>query len=265
MAAKKRKKRKVKKGFLLFSVITGIILVLCLALFVVVKYIPSVNILPVKQISVTGDQVYPAEQIISASGLLSGKSVFKYNLNNLEKRLEKELPYVKKATISYSIDGTVNIEIVATEVSYSVKINDGYYNLDSDFKLLENLSQEKKGKLIYGVKITEEAQVGGIVVDENDSRVELLGRLTSKFNEFSIVTDVIDLEDTNNILFVYKGRYLVELGDDSKLEEKMMMFITIDKDLPENETGRILLKLWGNDDRYSSVIAENIDKYINKY
>lgn len=265
MTAKKRKKRKVKKSFLIFSVITSIILILCLALFIVVKFVPNVNVLPIKQIVVTGDQVYTADQIISASSLLNGKSVLKYNLNKLENKLEKEFPYVKKANISYSIDGTVLIEIISTEVFYSIKINDKYLNLDNDFKLLENFEQYKKGMLICGITLSNEVQEGNIIVDKNDIRVATLEKLISKFNEYLIVADAIDVEDINNIVFVYQGRYIVEIGNDSSLDEKMMMFNTISKDLPINETGRILLKHWSNEDRFGSVIAENIDDYLNKY
>ena len=265
MATRKRKKRRVKKGFLIFSILTSLVLILCLAFFAVVKFVPNINILPVKQVVVSGDQVYASEQIVSVSEISIGKSVLKYDLNNLENKLEKELPYVKNANISYSIDGTINIKIVATEVSYSVKTNDGYHNLDNDFKLLESSAQEKKGMQIYGIDLSRELHLGEVVVDKSDIRVVVLEKLVNKLNEFSIVADVIDLEDTNNIMFVYQGRYLVEVGNDGSLDEKMMMFNTISKDLPQNETGRILLKHWSDEDRYGSVLAENVDEHLNKY
>lgn len=265
MAAKRKKKRKIKKGFLVFLIITIALLIIGVSLFVVLKFVPNVNILSIKQIEIMGDAVYSEDDIILASGLIGGKSIFEYNLNKVEKKIEKELPYVKTANINYKLDGTVKIQITATEVAFSVKSENGYYNLDSNFKLLESLSNTQKGMLIYGIDLVEEIQTGEMIVDESNDKIAILGDLLNGLDAYSLNADVIDLEDVDDIMFVYKGRYIVQFGSVSSMEEKIKMLNILSSDLAENETGRILLKYWSNDDRYGSVIAENIDEYLNKY
>ena len=175
------------------------------------------------------------------------------------------MPYIKDAKISYSLDGVLNIDIVATKVAYSVKNGESYCHIDSEYKLLEDLSFVKKGTVLCGIEIDSQKQVGEYIIDKKNNSVKLLEKIKAYLEENSMTVDAIDLEDTNNILLVYRNRYIVEIGDESYLSEKIKLFTKMIHDSPENETGRILLKYWAEDDRRGSVLAENIDNYLNKY
>ena len=265
MAKKNKKKRKIKKGFLISAIIAAVVIILTVTLWAVIKFVPNINILTVDEISVSGDEVYPIDTIISSSGVNKGISILKLNFDKIEKKLENELPYIKSAEISYSLDGILNIEITATKVAYSVKTGDSYCHFDSEFKLLEKLSFVKKGMVLCGIEIDDEKQVGEYAVDEKSNAVVMLKKIENLLAENSLSVDAIDLENSRNFLLVYKGRYIVELGEDINLTEKITLLSTMAKDLPENETGKILLKFWSEEDRRGSVLQQNIEEYLNKY
>ena len=265
MAKKNKKKRKIKKGFLISVIVAVILIVFAVTLWAVVKFVPNINVLTVDEISVSGDEVYPVEMVVSSSGINKGISILKLNFGKIEKKLENELPYIKNAKITYSLEGVLNIEITATEVAYSIKTGESYCHFDSEFKLLEKMSFIKKGTVLCGVKVDNEKQVGEYAVDEKSDVVVMLKKLEALLDENSIKVDAIDLDNINNILLVYKGRYIVEIGDDVNLSNKIILLSEMSKDLPTNETGRILLKFWSEEDRQGSVLGQNIDEYLNKY
>ena len=148
MAKKNKKKRKIKKGFLISVIVAVILIVFAVTLWAVVKFVPNINVLTVDEISVSGDEVYPVEMVVSSSGINKGISILKLNFGKIEKKLENELPYIKNAKITYSLEGVLNIEITATEVAYSIKTGESYCHFDSKFKLLEKMSFIKKGTVL---------------------------------------------------------------------------------------------------------------------
>ena len=84
-------------------------------------------------------------------------------------------------------------------------------------------------------------------------------------DEQGVSVSVIDLANENDIKLVYRDKFIVELGADNYLEDKIKLFVQMSKDFTPDETGRILLKYLSDDNRQGSIINENIEEYLNKY
>ena len=267
MATKKKRKRKVKKGFLAIIIALSVLLVAAASLWAVITFVPNINILTVKSVLISGDKVYPDDVIVSKSGIKIGITVFKYNFNKIKKNIQKDLPYVKTADINFSIDGTVNINITSTKVAYSLKAGDVYHRFDEDLKLLEKSATTSDGIVLFGFNLSDKMQVGDYIeIEKSDSeQIQTMLEIVRLLNMNSIDIGVIDVADLNNIMLIYDERYVVELGDMNYIEDKIKLLSTMVKDLHENETGKILLKFWSNEDRYGSVLDQNIDEYLNNY
>ncbi len=266
MTTKKKKKRKLKKGIIIPLIILSSLLIIGMALWAVIKFVPNINILTVKKISVTGDAVYNHEIITEVSEIKEGISILKLSFGKIEGKLESELPYIKEAKISYSLNGELIINIVADQAVYSVKSIGKYYIFNSDFKLLEIIANKPKGiLLLHGVSILPEAEIGKISIDEETAEIQSILKIEDFLKANKLTVDVIDLSDKNDIKLIYLNRFVVELGGENLMEDKIKMFSQISKDLTEDETGRILLKFWTDEDRRGSVINENIDNYLNIY
>ena len=84
-------------------------------------------------------------------------------------------------------------------------------------------------------------------------------------SRYNLVFDVIDAENENDIYAVYGGRFYVEIGSSSYLEEKLKHFGAMIPKLDEEDEGRILLENWTPSSRKASLLSCSIDDLIKKY
>ena len=265
MTAKRKKKRKLKKKFIVVCAIFSAVVLVFAGIWAAMKFVPGINFLPVSKIVITGDMPYSAEIIAEASEIKIGTGIFKFDFGRTEKKIEGNLPYVKDAKLSYSLNGELKIHITGEKEAYSVKHNGFYLLMNESFKILDSVGSSKDTlMLIYGVE-TLSNESGSIGLDENDEKVKLALKIEKILKENGLTVGVIDLSDTDDIKLVYQNRFIVELGTEKQLEDKIKMLKTITADIKPDEKGRILLKYWSDEDRQGSVINENVDIYINKY
>jgi cell division septal protein FtsQ len=134
---KKRKKKKLKKRF-------KVLIILCL-LFIIIGYFIS-GLSRVKKITVIGNHDVSTDSIIETSDLDKNTIYILINKSKVEKNI-KNLPFIKKANVSYDVFGNVTIEIEESQqVAYCV-INKKTYVLDEYGSVIETKDETVKDKL----------------------------------------------------------------------------------------------------------------------
>ncbi len=266
MANKNKKKKKLKKSFLILFIIIGILILVFGTVFCVIKFVPNVNILTVKNFEIIGEVPYSSDLIVKTSEISLGRSILKISLGDAEEKLEENLPYIKEANISYSLNGTVTFSLIPSTPKYQIKNGAYYYLLDEDCKIIEKSAQiGSTASLVYGVSSIGEFELGQEIEFNDSAKIEIFNEIAAFSAKYKVDFLVIDLENIKKIICVYKDRFVVELGTNNYIEDKIKLFASMLKEMDEDDEGRVRLDNWLPDNRKGWLISQNIDEKLEKY
>ncbi len=180
---------------------------------------------PVKNIVVSGDEVYTDSEILDAAKLSEGVNMLTVREKAVNESVIKILPFVSAIGVKYDLPDTLELNIISTTERFIIKNGGGYICVDKTGKVVS----EKKKKLSDGqfmVKgMKEQTYTLGemFVPDEaNSQKFSVLKELASAVENNEIITcGVIDIEDINDITLTYKSRLRVYLGDSKNLSSKL--------------------------------------------
>lgn len=208
--AQRRKKNRRKK-LIIRSVIC--FLFLCIGVILVLTMFFNIN-----EITVTGDAVYSAEDIINTSDVIMGDNLIFISKNDIDEKISTELPYIDSVKIKRHLPSGLELIITKTEAKYAI-IQDGYYTLlNENGKVLES-GLEFIGENITLLNMGEitSAEPGNSVTPKNEKVFDKLILVSDACEECGLdsITS-IDLSDIYNIKLVYQGRITLELGETDK-------------------------------------------------
>lgn len=206
-----RRKKNRRKKLIIRSVIC--FLFLCIGIILVLTMFFNIN-----EITVTGDTVYSADDIITSSDVIAGDNLIFISKNEINEKISTELPYVDSVKIKRHLPSGLELIITKTEAKYAI-IQDGYYTLlNKNGKVLES-GLEFIGENITLINMGEiiSADLGMNVAPENEKVFDKLILVSDACEECGL-TDItsIDLSDIYNIKLVYQGRITLELGETDK-------------------------------------------------
>lgn len=217
----------------------------------------------VEHIQVSGMDQYTAWDISQASGIQQGDSLFSLELPGAAARI-KELDYVKDVRIAIKLPNMVIIEITEVRVSYAIRAQDNeWWMVDSSGRVIAKADESalEACTKILGVHLLEPKQgeqckaleTATPGVDENgntipvtvtaDHRLEVALAIADHLENNGIIGQAasIDVNDLGSLQFWYAQQYQVELGDESDLEQKIIMVKrAIDKLSTESHNSGIL-------------------------
>ena len=206
----------------------------------------------VDTVAVSGQEQYSAWDVMEASGIRQGDNLLTVSKAKAASLIRSKLPYVDKVRIGIKLPGTVNIEITELDVVYA--INDtvgGWWFITSEGRIVEktNLAGAKTVTRVAGVVLTEPS-VGsnGVAWEEAAATTATLPsgeteppvvftaqqqfqtalqilRAMEKNSVLGEVT-VVDVSNVGNLLMKYGDRFIVELGDSSRLDYKVQCVAT---------------------------------------
>lgn len=206
-----RRKKNRRKKLIIRSVIC--FLFLCIGIVLVLTMFFNIS-----KITVTGDAVYSAEDIINSSGVIVGDNLIFISKDEISEKITTELPYVNSVKIKRRLPSGLELLITKTEAKYAIISDDYYTLLNKDGKVLES-GLEFIGENITLINLGEitSAELGKTVVPENERVFEKLILVSSACEECGL-TDItsIDLSDIYNIKLVHQGRITLELGETDK-------------------------------------------------
>lgn len=204
----------------------------------------------VDQVMVSGSEKYTPWEIKEAAGIQSGDALLGLSEAKITSNIQKKLPYVGDVRIGIKLPDTVKIEIVELKVVYAVQdSNNAWWLMDKTGRIVDstNAAAAKDYTGIAGVRIqegvigqqavayedvnteasTEETEAGPTIptlpptpaAQLWDAVIQILTALEA--NGVMGNVDSVDVSKIAELTLKYDGRYLVTLGDTSRLEYKI--------------------------------------------
>lgn len=249
-----RRRRKRRRAILFY---------IAMFLFVVVAAVTlSLTVLfKIDTIQVTGSSRYPAQQIVSISGIVQGENLFLAKTKEARTAIESQLPYIKTATVSRQLPATIVIHVEDDTAKGAIAYEGQYALIGSGDKVLEFVDTLPQGvTLVKGLDLAK-AEVGQPIVYTDDvelssspaddaseadgssaeasgsspSESTLAGGEDSSHKSKEIFQELwtaieesgldkiteIDLSDRYNLVILYDNRITMELGLPTDLEYKL--------------------------------------------
>ena len=200
----------------------------------------------VEHITVSGAVKYDPWTVKEASGIEIGDNLLSFGESKASAKIKIALPYVDKVRIGIKLPDTVNIEIKEFDMLYSVRDASGlWWLITADGTVVEKVDSATAGERtqIQGVRLGAPA-VGqpaqaqedalppaaegtdGTTVPVTETAADRLNaalEIARYLESFGILGDVasVNVEDLGDLNLWYGTRFLVRLGDTTRLEYKI--------------------------------------------
>ncbi len=198
------------------------------------------SFIKVKEISVEGESIYTAEQIIAASGMEIGSKRNKIDVGAVEDKLLGSMSFLADVDIKIKLNGKAVINITDEDISYYSNIAGSFYVMSSEFKLL-GLSGDlvsRPNAIIIELPRIKKALVGSIVEFYEDTEYinVFVQSIDTSFISDSVT--VIDVSDKYDLSVECGDKYIISFGDSKNLDKKMdrvqiLTASTAIKDMPK--------------------------------
>lgn len=253
-AVKKKMAAGARRLLLALTLVTMALATALLAIFLLFK---------VAEIQVTGDAIEGVSggEIIEISGCEVGDNLFFLSSGSVSRRLEEELPYVRRAKVIKHFPNTVEIQLVSARVAASVYGDGGWLYVNEDGKILEKRDTPQSGMMqIIGLS-PNETQPGKNVSVENEEIQDAYQAILSALSE--VRSDetgaygglnlngftLLDMSDLSAIRMFYENRVEFLFGSALELEYKVKAGCRFLLEMTTRETGVMDLSSAGDTKR----------------
>lgn len=246
---KKNKNSKVLAFIIVFLVICLLVAILSLTVF-----------FKIENITVSGNLVYSADEIVDKSGVEKGENLFVITDKSLENKLTTRLPFVDSVKAKRILPGTLEICINEAVEKYCYKMNNEYYSVSENFKVLESYPQCPKGLILLNVNSIKELQKGKTLKFSNEEEEKIVYKLIEKLYSKNIDISRID---TTNILSIFvrvDNRFDVNFGSIIDIEKKIAHLEKMIEQIEQDKTGSINLSAWSPNKNESYFIQGNLQQ-----
>lgn len=204
--------------------------------------------LRVNNITVTGNELYSAEEIIEASGIQTGDNLFFINRGTAYARIHARLPYVESVLITRSLPNRLNIRVTESEAMAVLPAESGLWVIDRNCKLLSQADTGSLAGLIVVEGLTAlNPEVGETVApgEAETPKVAYLSDILRRISELGMREDVtgIDISNIANPSFAYLGRFTVRLGTNEDLDYKFQLLLSAVAALAPGDRGTLDLSI----------------------
>ena len=219
----------------------------------------------VDTITVAGADKYTPWMIRQASGVETGDALLSISEARVASRIISGLPYIGEVKVSRKLPGTVEIQVIELQVTYSIEDeNGGWWLISSGGRALESVSLEKalgytrvEGLAIRTPNPGETVQaIPGRLVDGDGNAIELdqtdadqqltaLIRVMTELERNRIIGQItrIDMTSVTDIRLEYPQLLTVRLGDDDRMDYKISYLAAAIEKLEGNQSGELDLSL----------------------
>ncbi len=177
----------------------------------------------ISDITVTGDQVYQAEDILRLCDYQLGENLFFVSTKDREEKLKAQLPYIADVDIRRHIPGTLEIHITGTEVASCIAEGGSWLYISGEGKILERQAEPRAGVMQIEGLAPVSPQVGQPVQLEDQGVQEAYSQILSTIVELGAwgAFTRLDLSDPYNITLWYQDRVEFKLGNATQLPYKV--------------------------------------------
>lgn len=235
--ARRRRRRQlmIKRNALLGGVVLAALLVVGACVTGVVLTVvgtqqsqrgETTDFMAVEKIIVEGDSRYSEKEIIKASGLYVGQSLFGVNKVQAHDKLKKALPYLETVEIGNKGILTLHIKVTDATVMGAVEIPDGWVIVSDNNRALEVITEGEppEGTLRLTGTGAKKVKVGQSVLDERSLNIcQMLVEAEKQYGLKGMTR--IDVTEKTKIFLMLNNRLKVLLGNESNIYEQMDMLV----------------------------------------
>lgn len=217
--------------------------VICVALVLAALVSAAVIFFKIGSIVVVGESVYNDEEIIEASGVKIGQSMFMFNKFASISNIFADCPYIDTIQMKRTLPDVIQIIVTPCEPIGVVQHGTSNYIIDINGKVLEATTPsgvpENLPIIVGGEPKT--AEVGkNIAFSEEETTKALFSVLnTAKNNDILKNIGSIDVTKAFNVHFEYMGRFTVKIGTSEDIERKFKFLGAVVDALGTHERGTI--------------------------
>ena len=228
-ARKKKKRKRIAKGFLIFLVIAGLLTSISFGFYQATKK----GVFNITEIEVVGNEIIEEKDVIAAAGIRMGESIFFIDLNQANYNIH-ELLGLDRLEISKIFPNKILIRMVESTPISVVNFNDELYYLDREGKLIENSEYLRKTNIpiVFGVDNVTIGEVGRNVEVEPGWRFDIVMYILKELDAQGNLEKISEVRITldNNYEIVTKNGTVITVWDfDNFLENEAYINAILDQ------------------------------------
>ena len=211
----------------------GALVVACIVLAAAIMVALGMNLFMVNTIEVKGGVHFNRAQILEATGVKQGQSIFGVNAGAIRARLQST-PQLQLESLERGMPGKIILTVKETTPAMVTSYMNQYITLDQDLRTLsqEGAIPEGDYPLVTGMVVRNAPVAEKIEVDDK-LQLEALEQIVEAFASRSESADdqtyaplyyitEIQLSDVDNLKLFAQNGYIVDLGDSQNLDRKAL-------------------------------------------
>lgn len=196
----------------------------------------------ISKVEVSGNSIYSDEEIISASGIYSGDSLFFINRIAAGSRVVVKLPYVDSVAITRTLPNKVTIVVQESKAIGYAEIDGEYWTISQSAKYLGKIEAKDAEGLARISGLTLEKPVVGEAIaakEGEEAKLQYLQDIMYQIQTRGLVADIssIDVGNEANPEISYQNRFTVHFGENENTEYKFGKMLSAISQLGADDAG----------------------------
>lgn len=238
----RHRKRQLKKKRVRFTIFCFLMaFILLLAACAVVFLTPWFH---VSAVAVTGNVQVQTADVVRASEIKTGENIFSVSLKEVEARLAK-VAYVKSATVKRKLPDKIEIAITESHAVGCFQSQNTFVCFDETGKIVSTAAQPPEGVMTVEGLEAVKCTVGERIQVKNAQKLDTLLSLIAAAETNGCFTGIrsVDITKAEEVRFTYGQGLYVICGDLYDINRKLLTFMEVVKELPDNAKGEIDLRI----------------------
>lgn len=196
----------------------------------------------ISKVEVSGNKIYSEDEIISASGIYSGDSLFFINRIAAGSRVVVKLPYVDSVAITRTLPNKVTIVVQESQAIGYAEISGEYWTISQSAKYLAKIDAGDAESLARISGLTLENPVVGEEIKaakDEEAKLQYLEDIMYQIQTRGLAADIssIDVGNEANPEINYQNRFTVQLGENDNTEYKFGKLLSAVSQLGADDAG----------------------------
>lgn len=233
---KNRKKRKKSKA--------PIILLLLLVLVVTAVVLLNTVLFPIEKITIKGETIYKAEEILNASAINKGDKLFSISQSKTKELLTTKLPFIKDVKLDKKLPNEIIITVTPDVEKFSISHNNRYVIVTENYKFLEQKAKAKKGTIIVkGVELVPN-EIGKEIAFKNEDKKEAFLNIINYLTKYNLTVTGVDVTNLAQLKATVNSGIEVNFGTSKDIDYKIQYLKAALKTIKEDAKGSMDFSGW---------------------
>lgn len=204
-------------NYILYYMLAGVVVITVLVI------LANTVLFRCKNITVSGNFRYTAEEIAEQSRIELGKNLIHINARQAEENIVSSLAYIDAAKVKKSFPTGINITVTEAEKWFCIRQGNTTAAVSHGGKIVEHIAAN--GLTVFTGYEPESIDIGGWLRSKTEGKTNIPEIILGAIEKASLENvDEVELEDRFSIkMSIDDGRVILELGTISDMESKLIV------------------------------------------